>query len=131
MKAENYRSSGVTGDLAMRFTLRCVFAALAAALFVHTAVAQESLGDAARRARMQKAAPAPGARVYDNDTIPSHGGISMASVSGMPTPATPSTNASVASTNTPAAKGAEATTSEEDRKKAADEWKSKIDDQKN
>ena len=114
----------------MRF--RVCFVLLATFFFLQTAIAQESLGDAARRARMQKPAPAPGARVYDNETIPSRGGISSASVSGMSTPAnTAETSAAAGEKNATNAKPAEATTSEEDNKKAADEWKSKIDDQKN
>src|SRR5919108_4938029 len=114
----------------MRF--RVCFVLLATALFLQVAVAQESLGDAARRARMQKPAPAPGTRVIDNESLPNRGGISTATVSGMSTPAnsTESTEKS-ATAEKSAAKPAEATTSQEDLKKAADEWKSKIDDQKN
>ena len=113
----------------MRF--RVCFVLLATAFLLQSAVAQESLGDAARRARMQKPAPAPGTRVYDNETIPSRGGIGVASVSGMPTPA--NTTESSSSTGEKAAsnaKPAEAATSEEDRKKQTEEWKSKLDEQK-
>ena len=119
----------VTGDQTMRF--RVCFVLLATAFLLQTAIAQESLGDAARRARMQKPAPAPGARVYDNETIPSRGGISSASVSGMSTPANTTETWSAAEGKAASPKPADATTSEEDNKKAADEWKSKIDDQKN
>src|SRR5438445_11767833 len=100
----------------MRF--RVCFVLLATAFLLQSAVAQESLGDAARRARMQKPAPAPGTRVYDNETIPSRGGIGVANVSGMPTPAntTESSSSSTGEKATSNAKPAEAATSEEDRK---------------
>ena len=103
--------------------------------------AQESLGDAARSARMQKSGSAPGARVYTNETLPTH---SIISISGTPAPTTAETKTQ--SDDTSADSGAKAdagtkpaatkdaaakTDSAEDQQKAAADWKQKIDEQKN
>src|SRR5437588_4630784 len=71
------------GDLMLKQVLRVwLGSALLLCAVIVTASAQESLGDAARAARMQKPASAPGARVYTNENLPTH---SVISVSGTPT----------------------------------------------
>jgi hypothetical protein len=88
-----------------------------------SAVAQDSLGDIARRARMQKASTA-GVRVYDNDNLPRQGDLGTAVVTGASTPATADSksaaaDAKAADDSQPAAKAA-----------SAGEWAAKIADQK-
>ena len=93
------------------------------AVFTVTISAQESLGDIARRVRMEKAAPPPGAKVYDNDTIPMHPIPSPAAA-----PSSEGTKGAAAAPEKAAQAGAE------EKKAQADvnsDWQKKIDDQKN
>src|SRR5437588_620710 len=126
------------GDLMLKQVLRVwLGSALLLCAVIVTASAQESLGDAARAARMQKPASAPGARVYTNENLPTH---SVISVSGTPAStaaaedtatATGAKSAAGAKTAATGTKDAAKGDSAEDQQKAADDWKQKIDEQKN
>jgi hypothetical protein len=113
----------------MKHFFRAVFAGFAILVAVsYTAPAQESLGDLARQARMQKPAPSPGEKVYTNDNIPTNGGLGTASVSSpAAAPATDATKTDT--TKKPDAKAAAG--SPADQQKAYEDWKTKIDAQKN
>lgn len=98
------------------------------------AAQDESLGDAARAARMSKPASAPGVRVYTNDNLPTANGLGIAALSSAP-----ASDAAEASVTAPSTKSADATAekkamapgdSPEARQKVIDDWKGKIDDQK-
>jgi hypothetical protein len=102
-----------------------------ASLISISAFAQDSLGDIARRVRMQKPAPAPGARVIDNDTIPIRGN---ASATAAAQPSEAETGGAAAATGAAsgqaAAGAATAADREKEKQKAADAWQSKIAAQK-
>lgn len=107
----------------------------ATAVMAGTLFAQDqSLGDAARAARMSKPASAPGARVYTNDNMPTGTGLGIAALSSAPTSAAEaSTTASSTTAEGATAEKPKATTpgeSAEERQKVVDDWKGKIDDQK-
>lgn len=122
----------------MKQVLRILLAGAAAAIMVGTLSAQDqSLGDAARAARMSKPAPAPGARVYTNDNLPTGTGLGIAALSSAPTSAAAEASTTASSTTSGAAdataekpKAAAPGDSPEARQKLIDDWKSKIDDQK-
>ena len=104
------------------------------------AAQDESLGDAARAARMSKPASAPGARVYTNDNMPTGNGLGIAALSSAPSSAAAEVSTTASSTKTAAGTQEEAVAeapkatspgdSPEARQKIVDDWKSKIDDQK-
>ena len=87
----------------------------------------QSLGDYARTARKNKTGTSAASRHYDNDNLPTNEQLSV--VGPPPTggtnagPAAASASAAPAATTNPAAAAAE-------RQKAADEWKAKLDQQK-
>src|SRR5437763_12962455 len=71
--AWNPRSKAV---LKIMRTLKTMLLLLALALFGAAALsAEDSLGDAARKARMSKPAPAARVRAFDNDSLPKEGGL--------------------------------------------------------
>jgi hypothetical protein len=128
-----------TGKTQMKPTLRilavCAFAAASLSLIS----AQDSLGDAARAARMSKPASAPGARVYTTDPLPTGTGLGVAAISSTQSSSSGSTESTTASTTKEGdtqAEGAEQPKnakpddSPDARQKIYDDWKSKIDDQK-
>jgi hypothetical protein len=80
------------------------------------AVAQQSLGDLARDLRKDK--KPTNSKVYTNDNLPTAGGLSVS-----PAPAPERSAAKDAKT-------ADAAPSDDDRKKAEDEWRKNIGDQK-
>jgi hypothetical protein len=104
-----------------------------ALVMLASAGAQDSLGDIARRARMQKAATS-GVRVYDNDNLPRQGDLGTAVVTGGNAPA--AADAKAAADSKPTAKGSSANAANTpaaagaDAQKSADEWSGKIADQK-
>jgi hypothetical protein len=120
----------------MKRMFRIFLMSAAAAILAATLFAQDqSLGDAARSARMSKPASAPGARVYTNDNLPTGTGLGIAALSSAPTSAAEaSTTASSPKADAEgAAEKPKATTpgeSAEERQKVIDDWKGKIDDQK-
>src|SRR5689334_17872332 len=72
----------------MKPMFKILLASAAAAIMAGTLLAQDqSLGDAARAARMSKPASAPGARVYTNDNLPTGTGLGIAALSSAPTSA--------------------------------------------
>lgn len=101
------------------------------------AAQDESLGDAARQARMRKTSPAATEKVYTNDNLPTSGGIGIAALTPNPlnsaSSSTASTQAATDTSANAADKKLKATSPEdspEARQKVYDDWKSKIDDQK-
>lgn len=114
----------------------CLGSVLALLVLSLAAWSQESLGDAARRARMQKPASAPDAHVYTNENLPTTGHIGVTGTASTPSVEATGTEAtgqsgtkSAADANAPK-KDANATPSAEDQQKANDDWKGKIDAQK-
>lgn len=89
----------------------------------------QSLADSARSVRKDKKATTP--KVYDNDNLPTHDKLSVV---GNATEATAAAPAADASTDQPADSSKPAAIkpgdSKEDRQKVFDEWKGKIDEQK-
>jgi hypothetical protein len=93
-----------------------------------SAGAQDSLGDIARRARMQKAATS-GVRVYDNDNLPRQGDLGTAVVTGGNAPA--SADAKAAADSKAGGKGSSGKAAAgAGTQVSADEWSGKIADQK-
>jgi hypothetical protein len=102
-------------------------------LLAATGAYAQSLGDYARTARKDKAAPAPTARHYDNDNLPVNDTLSVvgqapppASVAGDPAK---DTDAKAASAKTADATSADPNGSSADKQKAAEEMKKKLDRQ--
>jgi hypothetical protein len=90
----------------------------------------QSLADSARSVRKDKKAITP--KVYDNDNLPTQDKLSVV---GNATQASATAPAADASTDQPAADPSKPATikpgdSKEDRQKVFDEWKGKIDEQK-
>jgi hypothetical protein len=110
----------------MKLITKSLVLVICLALLVCGASAQQSLGEAARKARKNKPAPSPAQRVYTNDNLPSGGSMSVVSGSGVNTPGVQDTK----SKDTPKTKD-EAARSGEELKKEQDEWRAKFADQKN
>lgn len=101
-----------------------------------TLASAQSLGDAARSARKNKAPQPATAHHYDNDNLPATQKLSVVG----PTPETTASSANQsgeinngsqpADAAAPAAPAPDPKTVEADRKKNADEWKDKLDAQK-
>ena len=89
---------------------------LAGMMLALPTVAQQSLGDVARQLRKDKRPST--SKVYTNDNLPTSGGLSVA-----PRPAAP--EADVKDKDK-----ADAAVSDDARKKAGEEWRKNIDDQK-
>jgi hypothetical protein len=106
---------------------RVMMALLAAMLLALPAVAQntqssQSLADQARAATKNKPAPAPGAKVWTNDNIPTGGGISTVGTTSTGPAAQAAGNGNAAAATTPR--------SPEEMKKLEQEWRKKFQDQK-
>lgn len=108
---------------------RVMMAGLAATLLALPAAAQntqaQSLADQARAATKNKPAPAPGAKVWTNDNIPT-GGAGISTVG--PAPSSQAAQATLAAGGEQAAAAAQR--SPEETKKLEDEWRKKFKDQK-
>ncbi|HXE90139.1 MAG TPA: hypothetical protein VNK82_04160 [Terriglobales bacterium] len=91
-------------------------------LFVGSALAQQSLGDIARQERQKKRPPAPSAKVYTNENLPTTTTISEVG----PAPAAPAAREAAS----PAAAAAQAAPSGEDQAKQEAEWKKRFQEQK-
>jgi hypothetical protein len=100
-----------------------LFWATFCASFGASFAAAQSVADAARAARKNKAGSAPASRHFDNENLPSGDGVSVVG------PA-PSSETKATDENKAAADAAAATAAASDRQKAADEWKEKLDKQK-
>jgi hypothetical protein len=88
-------------------------------------VSAQSLGDAARSARKNKANPNPTTRHFDNDNLPTNDALSVV---GPAPPATTNATASAPNINNKAA--ADPAVAALDRQKAAEDTKKKLDQQK-
>jgi hypothetical protein len=94
-------------------------------LLAVSGVSAQSLGDYARAVRKNKPEPSPATRHYDNDNLPADGTLSVV---GPPPASTASATPATATANaTPAPKTA---ADAAEHQKAADDWKQKIDQQK-
>jgi hypothetical protein len=89
--------------------------------------AAQSLGDYARAVRKDKAEPNSASRHYDNDNLPTNQPLSVVG----PPPAADANAAPEAGEAKPKSsdKAAAANSDDAERKKAAEEWKTKIDEQ--
>lgn len=87
---------------------------------------EQSLGDAARKARMQKPSPSPNERVFDNENLPRSGGIGYVSSSAQ----SKSSDNANAGDDKKSDDNQAASAEKETSKKAAEEWAGKIADQK-
>ena len=91
--------------------------------------AAQSLGDSARAARKHKVEPTTASRHFDNDNLPTGDTLSVV---GPPPAGDASAGQTTANTNSaPAAKGpVDPAVAAAERQKAADDWKQKLDLQK-
>lgn len=111
---------------------RFYFAFAAALLAATVAGAQDqssvSLGEAARKARQNQSQPSPNVKVYDNDNLPKSGNISTTTgdYAGVAAPASTSRTSSA----TGAAAAGKDASSDEAKKKQADEFQQKAGDLK-
>jgi hypothetical protein len=87
----------------------------------------QSLGDYARTARKNKSGTSAASRHYDNDNLPTD---QQLSVVGPPATADAAAAAATATASPAAAAATNPATAKADRQKAADEWKTKLDKQK-
>ncbi|HWZ82394.1 MAG TPA: hypothetical protein VNW47_07215 [Terriglobales bacterium] len=101
-----------------------------------TLATAQSLGDAARAARKNKAPQPATAHHFDNDNLPTTDKLSVvgpapaATASNANQPAEMNNGSQQAGSSAPAAPAADPKTAEADRKKNADDWKDKLDAQK-
>ena len=92
----------------------------------------QPLGDYARAVKKAKAAPAKASKVYENDTLPNKGTVSVVGPAATETSAGTDNKdqAKDDGSKKPENPEIKPEQSSEDRKKSLDDWKHKIDDQK-